>query len=238
MTTNQDQSRADFETVMQKEFPFTSLSKVEGTDQYAEFSAKVGHAMWQAARRAPSVAPAVPEGALRAALVDLIAAERIVLTAVKDFALQTDFRTRFARAREIVWGDGVIDAEAGSAQAGNTLLNGDPHAEGRHTFSTTLPRQHTFGPQMVAAHTDSDLELIRLLDGYAKDATLGYEYYFNKIKEHFSKAAADDAGELPPLPEIGSLIPPEMQRDIHKMMREYALKAIRANTTQASKEKP
>lgn len=37
------------------------------------------------------------------------------------------------------------------------------------------------------------------------------------------------APELPELPEIGNLIPPEMQRDIHEMMRAYALAAIAAD---------
>lgn len=52
---------------------------------------------------------------------------------------------------------------------------------------------------------------------------------FESATPAHKRPALEIPPKLPPLPEIGSLIPPEMHRDLHKMMRDYAMAALDLN---------
>ena len=55
--------------------------------------------------------------------------------------------------------------------------------------------------------------------------------------KHAPTQVSQQPAELPPLPKLGSLIPPEMQRDIHEMMQRYAYEAIAALRSSTQEEK-
>jgi len=223
MTTNQDPSRAEFEALVEKRLGYLALRKaVDGS--YIEAHADFGWAAWQAARRAPSVAPAVPRYAFHS-VRGMIEQEGDF----GDWVKYEDFRAALA----------APSTPAGYADETHFLRQQLKDARNAiEAYKTVLAERDQTIAELISKAGSAQAGKCEACDGecgHEKELSSTTGAWVKCIScDGTGKAAADGAGDLPPLPVSffagiyrgGILSEDGYTAD---QMREYALAAIRAN---------